>query len=1099
MSEVITPVTVIGDSAIGGTATVDSGDISVVAGNLSAIDIVSNNIDSVVTDANSIDSINTLAASNSQLVNLNSNLSTIETVNSKLEEINRYYTTFLGSSATDPTVRVDGSPLQVGDMYYSTTMPGMKVRGATAWATSAGGVPVNNSTLTGNTSIQNLTVSNAFNANGYAQFNSSDAFKIPSGTTAQRPTPAGGQLRFNTTTGEFEGYNGLTWGGIGGVVSGGSSATAYVRQTFTAAAAQTTFTVSGGYTPGKIDVFKNGLKLVNGTTVTVTSGSTVVLSTGASAGDTIDVVGLASGYFSSPATPKRLAFTATAAQTLFSVSGGYTPNQLDVFQNGTKLVTGTDVDVSNGTSFTLVTPATAGDTLEIVGFTAADTIAGTLKFQAGTAAAPSITTFEDTDTGVYFPAANTLAVTTNGVQRASIDGSGATSLTGTLGVTGAITASTAVINVGSGQIYKDASGNVGIGTTSPGTRLDVVASANSGIRVTNGTMTGILFNRSDTSIAIGSQTNHPVNLYANNSIAATISTSGNVGIGTESPQTKLHIATGGAIQFDRPDGTNQFRLGYTANDTALKLNFNAGSTLAVVDNNGNVGIGVVSPTAKLEVGTAGSSGSVLRVVPDGANGVLIRADRSDTSGARHLAFGTDYNERFRIDSSGNVGIGTTSPTVKLDVSNGNIQGKEIFLQNAAASSPALGTTPSWYSPASGVAALSTNANERLRIDSSGNVGIGVTNPDAKLAFSGTVGEKISLYNTSNKYRFGLGIGQVGTSFNTKLYGADYADAGVQIGVVSATDGTTFNPAISVIGSGNVGIGTTTPATKLHTLTVNPTSANEVARFQGGANASNFRNYISLYTTNPDYWWELSNQDSAGNGSGNGFAFRERSNAASVERLYIAPGGNVGIGTTNPGSRLEVIHTGGQGINCVNNGGAGTVNYSIMGQSAGSASVNTGIYASAYNASYNYGVRIVNPSAGTSNWAIYSDATAQSYFAGNVGIGVTAPVNKLEVVGSFGRGAPVTKTADFTLADTENWIIVNKAVSTCTVTLPAASSWTGREFTIKTLQAFAVVSATPASVVPRNNAAAGTAILGGAAGNWATLVSNGTAWVIMCGS
>jgi hypothetical protein len=117
--------------------------------------------------------------------------------------------------------------------------------------------------------------------------------------------------------------------------------------------------------------------------------------------------------------------------------------------------------------------------------------------------------------------------------------------------------------------------------------------------------------------------------------------------------------------------------------------------------------------------------------------------------------------------------------------------------------------------------------------------------------------------------------------------------------------------------------------------------------------------------------------------------------------------------------------------------------------------------------------------------------------GDVGIGVTAPVNKLEIVGSFGRGAPVTKTGDFTLADTENWIIVNKG-STGTATLPGASSWTGREFTIKTIQAFAVVSAS-SNVIPRIGGAAGTAILPATDGAWATLVSNGANWEIMCGS
>jgi hypothetical protein len=117
------------------------------------------------------------------------------------------------------------------------------------------------------------------------------------------------------------------------------------------------------------------------------------------------------------------------------------------------------------------------------------------------------------------------------------------------------------------------------------------------------------------------------------------------------------------------------------------------------------------------------------------------------------------------------------------------------------------------------------------------------------------------------------------------------------------------------------------------------------------------------------------------------------------------------------------------------------------------------------------------------------------YLGDVGIGTTAPVNKLDVVGSFGRGAPVTKTADFTLADTENWIIVNKATTSCTATLPAASSWTGREFTIKTLQALTVVSAS-ANVVPINGTTAGTAILPAASGSWSTLVSNGTNWVTM---
>tara|TARA_R110000868_G_scaffold157727_1_gene385157 strand:+ start:1781 stop:2533 length:753 start_codon:yes stop_codon:yes gene_type:complete len=90
---------------------------------------------------------------------------------------------------------------------------------------------------------------------------------------------------------------------------------------------------------------------------------------------------------------------------------------------------------------------------------------------------------------------------------------------------------------------------------------------------------------------------------------------------------------------------------------------------------------------------------------------------------------------------------------------------------------------------------------------------------------------------------------------------------------------------------------------------------------------------------------------------------------------------------------------------------------------------------------------------------------------------------------------VTKVADFTLADSEGWVINNKSGSTCTVTLPAASAWGGRAVTFKNLQLQTLVSAS-SNVVPLIGGAAGTAILPGLAGAWATLVSDGTNWVIM---
>jgi hypothetical protein len=92
-------------------------------------------------------------------------------------------------------------------------------------------------------------------------------------------------------------------------------------------------------------------------------------------------------------------------------------------------------------------------------------------------------------------------------------------------------------------------------------------------------------------------------------------------------------------------------------------------------------------------------------------------------------------------------------------------------------------------------------------------------------------------------------------------------------------------------------------------------------------------------------------------------------------------------------------------------------------------------------------------------------------------------------------APATKTADFTVGATETWLINNKSGSTCTVTLPAASSYTGRELTFKNMQAQSLVSAS-SNVVPIDSTTAGTAILLNVVGNWATMVSDGTNWVIM---
>jgi hypothetical protein len=117
-------------------------------------------------------------------------------------------------------------------------------------------------------------------------------------------------------------------------------------------------------------------------------------------------------------------------------------------------------------------------------------------------------------------------------------------------------------------------------------------------------------------------------------------------------------------------------------------------------------------------------------------------------------------------------------------------------------------------------------------------------------------------------------------------------------------------------------------------------------------------------------------------------------------------------------------------------------------------------------------------------------------SGTVGQVLTANgPNTAPTWGISTTAAPVTKTADFTLGANESWVINNKSGSTCTVTLPAASSYTGRQVTFKNMQAQLFVSAS-ANVVPIDSTSAGTAILLDVIGNFATMVSDGTNWVIM---
>jgi hypothetical protein len=135
---------------------------------------------------------------------------------------------------------------------------------------------------------------------------------------------------------------------------------------------------------------------------------------------------------------------------------------------------------------------------------------------------------------------------------------------------------------------------------------------------------------------------------------------------------------------------------------------------------------------------------------------------------------------------------------------------------------------------------------------------------------------------------------------------------------------------------------------------------------------------------------------------------------------------------------------------------------------------------------------VSNSATTATDANTASAIVARDASGNFSAGMITANLTGTVTGSIGLGFPITKTADFTVGASENWLITNKG-SSCVVTLPSAA--TNRTIYIKNLAAFTVVSAS-SNVKPIGTNTAGTAILPATAGTWCTLVSDGTDWIVM---
>jgi hypothetical protein len=243
-----------------------------------------------------------------------------------------------------------------------------------------------------------------------------------------------------------------------------------------------------------------------------------------------------------------------------------------------------------------------------------------------------------------------------------------------------------------------------------------------------------------------------------------ITASGNVAIGTTSPSAKLFINTGGVGSTSNGIGIDngaQQHFWYLSDNTTSTYQINSGSgvfrwvnsngELMRITSAGNVGIGTTSPQVELHV--KGNNGwGELRVEGQsfsGGNGGAVEfysegtalADiYSDTT--KNLIFRTNGStERMRITSGGNVGIGTTSPVAKLDVtsSSGVIASfvgasgnyAQIYSDANAAvfgasTTTSLGNNYLYINPSSNFQAFITNGAERMRITSGGDLCVGTT-------------------------------------------------------------------------------------------------------------------------------------------------------------------------------------------------------------------------------------------------------------------------------------------------------------------------------------------------------------------------------------